>query len=202
MHSSVKRYLIAAAAALIAGNGQAASFYITPSSIAPSVLPTIVNLSLYLDLENVLSQGGGVELTFSGVLTNSAFLPSAQFDSLNTIPDGPDADSDPDDSPYTGYGPPVNQASTADLEIYIGAEAGITGLILLGNILAPQMSGAPGAVSVVPSSSFGGFITMGGQPIENFTYNGVTVGAVPLPATAWLAATGFGLAGFWRRRRG
>jgi hypothetical protein len=203
MLSSVKRTAIAVVATFVAGAGQAASLYLTPDSIAPSAVPSVANLSVFLDLTGVTAQGGGAEFTFSGVFSYVQFLPSAAFDDLNTDPDDtnqpPDADSDPDDNPFTGYGDPPGDAQ---LEIYVGDFAGITGLIQLGNILVNQAAGAPGAITVAPSPSnrWGGFVNLGGQPIAGFTYSGTTV--VPLPATAWLLATGFGLAGFWRRRRG
>ena len=200
MLSLTKRAAIAVTGLLLASQSQSASLYLTPDLITPSLVPTVANINVFLDLEGVTAQGGGAEFTFSGVLSYVQFLPSAAFNDLNTDENDPNDPNDDTDNPFTGYG---DAPGAAQLEIYVGDFAGITGLILLGNILVNQAAGEPGQISVAasPSDRWGGFINLSGQPIAGFTYNGTTVGEVPLPATAWLFATGFGLASFWRRRR-
>lgn len=198
MLSSFKSALVVAAGMFLAGNSQAASLYLSPDELAPSAIPTVANLNVWLDLQGVTAQGGGAEFTFSGVLSYVQFIPSAAFDALNTDENDPNDPNDDTDNPFTGYG---DAPGDAQLEIYVGDFAGITGLINLGNILVNHFAGSPGDIVVAasPSNRWGGFVNLSGQPIAGFTYGGTTV--VPLPATAWLLATGFGLVGFWRRRR-
>lgn len=188
MLSRFIRATAAAAIMLFASAGQAASLYLTPGSIAPVAFPSTPSFfNVVLDLENVISQGGGAEFDFSGVIGFTAFSASQEFDDL--IQAG-----------FSGYNT-SNVPSGAELEIWVGDFSGITGVIQLGMITTLVQPGAPGAISVTasPSTRYDTFLDMNGDPIPGFTYSGATV--VPLPATAWLFATGFGIAGIWRRRR-
>ncbi|GMW07378.1 MAG: VPLPA-CTERM sorting domain-containing protein [Gammaproteobacteria bacterium] len=191
MLSSIKRAAIAAVALCAGASAQAASVYLSPATVTPVGVGTVpAFFTVMLDLEGVTAQGGGFELDFSGVFSYTTFIPSDFFNDLNTDSSG--------DTDFTGYG---NPPGDAELEIYLGSFAGITGLNSLGTIQVLQAAGAVGDIvlSASPSNRWGGFVGLDTAPIAGFTYDGATV--VPLPATAWLLATGFGLASFWRRRR-
>jgi hypothetical protein len=186
MYSTVIRATAAAAVLLFAAGGQAASLYLTPATVQPAQIPsTPVFFNVVLDLDGIVSQGGGAEFDFSGVIGFTAFSPSSEFDDIAS-------------NGFAGHGA---APSGAELEIWVGDLDGITGVIQLGMITALQQPGAPGAITVTasPSTRWDTFLDLSGDPIPGFTYSGATV--VPLPATAWLFATGFGIAGIWRRRR-
>jgi hypothetical protein len=189
MCSRVIRATAAAALLLLASAGQAASLYLTPATVQPAQFPsTPVFFNVVLDLDGIVSQGGGAEFDFSGVIGYTAFSPSQEFNDIAS-------------NGFGGFEDPSLSGSGAELEIWIGEFSGITGVIQLGMITALQQTGAPGAITVTasPSTRWDTFLDLNGSPIPNFTYSGATV--VPLPATAWLLATGFGIAGIWRRRR-
>jgi hypothetical protein len=196
---SLTRAIALSAGLLLAGTSQAASLYLSPSSISPTGVGIVpATADVILDLTGVTSQGGGVELDFSGVVSFTAFTPSAFFNSKNT--------DDTGTTDFTGYGDPPG---AAELEIFIGDFAGITGVNSLGTLFFNVAAGSPGAIALAasPSNRWGTFVDLNGNPIAGFAFGNIAgkpgVGAevVPLPATAWLFATGMGLAGFWRRRR-
>jgi len=146
-----------------------------------------------MDFTSVTTVGGGVILDITGPLSFNSFTPSTYFNGLNTAPG--------DDTDFTGFGT-SNKPGTAEWEIHLGSFAGLTGLNKLGDLtLNLTGTGLGGLVlSESPGDNYGGFVDLSANPLP-VSFVGAQVNVVPLPATAWLFATGFGLVGFWRRRR-
>ena len=81
----------------------------------------------------------------------------------------------------------------------------ITGMQTLGDLTLNLLGLGTGIITLSEGTGFG---QRGDSFAEDLTgadlvidFTGGTIEVVPLPATAWLFATGFGLVGFWRRRR-
>ena len=169
------------------------SVYLSPASSSVDISAGTTTLELYMDFSGVTTQGGGVILDISGPLSFNSFTPSTYFNSLNTSPG--------DDTDFTGFGTSKKPAS-AEWEIHFGAFAGITGMNKLGDLTLNLTGVGLGGLTLSesPGTNYGGFVDLSANP-QAVDLLGAQVNVVPLPATAWLFATGFGLVGFWRRRR-
>ncbi len=149
-----------------------------------------INIDLFLDLTGVTTSGGGFELIFSGGASFVSFTPSAYFNTFDTDPNS--------SGDFSGFGDPPGGSP---FELYLAAFNPTGGGNNSLGTLQIQMQ-TPGSIQMVasPGTRWGEFIDANGAPIPNFGYSTLTGTAVPLPAAAWLFATGMGFVG-WRHSR-
>lgn len=211
MRSTITRMMFAVAAALATSAAQPASISLSPANQGMAISAGIANVDLLIDFGTVRSTGGGLTLDISGPISFNSFSPSAFFDSFDVAKTTQDCfdlfgivNGDPEVCDFTGFGTDSKPPDT-EFEIHLGTfntPSPLTGMQSLGTITVNLTDVGTGliALAMSPDSFFGPFLTVGGTAIP-MTLTGASIGVVPLPATAWLFATGFGLVGFWRRRR-
>lgn len=174
--------IVGIAAVLGMPAAEAASVSLLPASSTVPLSDGTGTLELFMDFTDDPTIGGGIDLALSGPISFNSFTPSAYF---STVPE----------AGFTGYGA---AAADADFEIHFGNFAGLSGLNKLGDVRVNLLGTGAGQVAININSAFGDFYSTGSIK-QIVSLNGAQVNVVPLPATAWLFATGFGLVGGWRR---
>jgi hypothetical protein len=195
---------IAAMAATSAAN--ALSIYTSPATELGDPGGT-VSVELYMDFGTTRAAGGQVLIDLTGPISFATvgFTPSTFFNSI--IGGG------------SSYGSTESLPADAEFQVTLitptticnGAACPslITGLQKLGDLnfdLGSTLSDVNvGIIDLSEGDGFGGRGDSFAQDLTgadlNIDFIDGTIAAVPLPASALLFATGFGLVGFWRRRR-
>lgn len=191
MTMRIPKALAVTAAMLAASSANALSISALPASQEVLATDGIATVDIVMDFESQ-SIGGGIIFDFSGPITFQSFTPSAYFNTLNTTAD---------DTDFTGFGT-TNKPASAEFEIHLGSFAGFGGQQTLGTLTfaVNDIGTALIDISISPDLFYGGFYDLLANP-QDVTLNDAQIDSVvPLPATAWLFATGMGLVAFWRRR--
>ncbi len=179
--------LLGAAAILAGSTVNAASIGFDTATTSADT--RTAQFSIILDTTGVSSGGGGAQLAFSGAISFVSFAPSAYFSTFDTDP-----------SSTLDFSGAIDPAGPNPFEIFLASfSAQITGLNSLGTITV-NIAG-PGQIDMIQSPIYGTFVDFTtGDPLPGFTFGSLTATAVPLPAAAWLFATGMGFIG-WRHSR-
>ncbi len=194
MRLRIHQTIVALTAVLMASAGHAgiisASIGLTPGDQTVPLSAGTASMTLVMDFNGTSSGGGGLMLDLSGPISFGSFTPSDFFNGLNTDPGG--------DGDFTGYGT-TNKPDSAEYEIHFGSFGGVTGLHDLGLLTFNLSDTGTGVVDLSINPSYAGFADF--SPATTLELTDATIQVVPLPATAWLLATGFALAGLRLRRR-
>lgn len=192
MTMRITKALVATVAVLAASSASALSISALPASQEVLATDGVATVDIVMDFETQ-SIGGGIIFDFSGPITFQSFTPSAYFQTLNTTPD---------DTDFTGFGT-NNKPASAEFEIHLASFAGIGGQQTLGTLTfaVTDLGTAIIDISISPDIYYGAFYDLLANPQDVALNDAQIESVVPLPATAWLFATGMGLVGLWRRRR-
>jgi hypothetical protein len=168
----------------------AASVYVTPShSVVPSPGETTV-LHLFMDFSDDPTLGGGLDIDLTGPISLQAFTPSAWFDGLDPF--------------FTGYSTEVGVADH-ELALWFGDFNGLGGVNEIGTLSVNLLGNGSAAVNLGINSLYGPFFSATDFDQQDVQLTGATldvgVPQVPLPAAAWLLASGVGAFFGMRRTR-
>jgi hypothetical protein len=198
--------LITLAGALLAtSSAQALSIFVAPADQIVDPSATATTVELRMDFGTTRASGGQFLIDLEGPISIAGFTPSAFF---NTIVSGGSNFSDTDLLPQDAEFQITMITPTTICTGGVVCPSLVTGQQVIGT-LALNITGNLdldlGRILLSEGDGFGG---RGPSFAEDLTGNLLTidygngqVSPVPLPASAWLFATGFGLVGFWRRRR-
>lgn len=192
MNRQIPRVLATLTALLATSAAHALSISALPEMQNVFVTDGQVTVDIVMDFEEQ-SIGGGIVLDFGGPIAFQSFAPSAFFRTLDTAAD---------DTDFTGFGT-NNKPADAEFEIHLGSFNGFGGRQTLGTLTFALLDLGIGSVDVglSPDTFYGGFFDLQANP-QQVTLNSAQISSLPLPASAWLFATGMGIAGLRRRRRG
>jgi hypothetical protein len=203
--STFHRLLALTTALAFSSGAQALSIFVAPSDQAVEPTATTTSVELHLDFGTTFAAGGQILIDLEGPISIASFTPSAFFNSL--IGGGSNFSS-------TDLLPPDAEFQITLITPTTVCPGGvvcpslITGEQKIGDLnlnITGDLNQELGRILLSEGDGFGGRDRSWAEDLTGalltIDYGNGTVSPIPLPATAWLFATGFGVAAYWRRRR-